>query len=247
MDKKKKSFDSKILAVVLLLFVLLGGGYYIAIFSTDSAREIGGGKDYGKLAENSEIYDSKVDTGKSGNAFFDKNDISNIQSQDKTADDLNSSLMRSDVREQARDNLSKGSSLSMASSVAAERIDNLNVDFSGGKSKSSVVEVDGTGGEDMVMGGTGAEYKRKGGIMDELKRALYLSEEAVSDFSAEGAEDKLSNIFDPHNKNLPVFHLFLYYSGVASNPDEISSSIERTLSSSAKYSSTVYSYSFFRT
>lgn len=198
MSDKKKSFDSKILIIVLLLLFLLGGGYYIAIYSTDSARQVGAGKDYDKWAENSEMYDSKVNTSDSDDAFFDKNDISLMQNSDKTEEDMNKALLHANAREEAKENLSKGSSLQMASSVAAERMDNSNASFSSGGKSMTVSGEDGTEGEELTMGGSGTQYKRSGGILDDLKRALYLSDAAVKDLSAEGASDKLSDIFDPH-------------------------------------------------
>lgn len=137
MAKQKNSVVYRITGVVLLLMFLLGGGYYIAVISRGSARQIGAGDDYERLSRNSETYDSRVESEEGQSAFFNKNDISNMQAAGRSVEDMNNELLRSGVRKEAKENLKKGSSVSMASSVALERINNSNADFFESESSSS--------------------------------------------------------------------------------------------------------------
>lgn len=195
MSNQKKSSNSKIILAVLLLLFLLGGGYFIAIFSTDSARQIGSGKDYDKLSKNSDVYSSKVATSNDGDAFFDKNDISNIQNSDISEDEMNDTLLRASAKEQARENMSKGSSLSMASSIAAERINNTSVDFSSIKNSGKKYEESSESGGEMVLGSNTTKYKSGSSVFDRLRTALALSQDAVNDITAEGSTEKMNNAF----------------------------------------------------
>ena len=198
MPNKKKSDSSKIAAIVILIFILLGGGYFIAIFSTDSARQIGSGKDYDKLSKNSDIYSSKSDSPSGGNAFFDKNDISNMQNTEISAEEMNSRLLRSGAKEEARENISKGSSVSMASSVASERINNSNADFSSGKKSGEVYGGRTLDGGDQSSGISSTRYDEKGGsVLDRLKNAFALSQDAVNDITSEGSSEKMAHAFSP--------------------------------------------------
>lgn len=129
MAKEKKTALYRIAGALLLLLFMLGGGYYIAIMSEDSAQQIGAGKDYERLSKNSRTYSSSSSSEEGKSAFFDKNDISNMQSADISSEDMNNALLHSGIKDKAKENLKKGSSVSMASSIAADRINNPNADF----------------------------------------------------------------------------------------------------------------------
>lgn len=216
MAKQKKSVAYRITGAVLLLLFLLGGGYYIAVMSEGSAQQIGAGKDYERLSRNSETYNSRVESEEGKSAFFDKNDISNMQASGRSVEDMNNELLRSGIRKEAKENLKKGSSVSMASSVASERINNPNVDFfesgtpsgtsnSGGSAVSGHVSgggfQSGRTGAKIVAGGKSYDDKglpsdAESGLLGALKGALRNSLFGSRTASKDAAKDWVAKNFD---------------------------------------------------
>lgn len=209
MAKKNNSALYRALILILLFIFLLGGGYYLAIISKDSAHRIGGGNDYERMAKNSDDYNSTVQTKDGASAFFDKNDISNMQKSDMSAEEMNNKLLHAGVREKAKENLSKGSSLSMASSIASERIDNTNAaffetqvqlgslsgaiadnSFSSGNYKAKLVNAEKPQEE------AAAEADVESGLLGALKGALRNSILGKRSASKDTAKDWIAKSFD---------------------------------------------------
>lgn len=209
--KKKESSLKKILSILLLLFVIFGGGYSFVIITRTSAHKLAGGSEYERLAKNNADYEGEVKEEEGKTAFFDASDISNMQ-EEISNETMNDKLLNADTRNKAKEALRKGNSVSLASSIAAERINNDNVDFfedinkskiTTGKNMSSKTEgfSDGSGNGVVTVVPNNAQEKKQdadadSGVLGALKDALRSALSAKRVASKDAAKNWGAKSFD---------------------------------------------------